>query len=535
MNDSPLRTRLLLALVASMMGLSVRAVTGDEPGTPKLVVGIVVDDLREDYLNLLRQHFAKGGFNRLIEHGVLLQNVDYGPNIDAAAATAMLYTGAAPSVNGINADEVFDRATLVPVPIFADDQTVGNYTTQTLSPKALLTSTLADELRISGGGMTYAYAIAPDPSQAMIMAGHAGNCGVWINDANDYWATTTHYRDVPAPVTKRNRVHHLSGRIDSATWMPVQPAVKYSVIPKHLTKDVFKYTFTQKGPDRMHSFKNSPFVNSEITDLAIAHIEECDLGKHDGTDIISLAYTLEPFAYGKDADNRYELVDAYYRLDNDLEKLFSVIDKKVGLPNTLIFVASTPAVPRSRRDDERWQIPYGEFSTRKAMSLLNLYLIALHGNGNWVNGYHNGEFFLNQDLIKQESKDLSLIRQQAAAFLIQMAGVQSAWSLDDILNNRVGAISEPMKRNTSIDHAGDVRIAVLPGWQILDDYNYPSAKPHQVARQVATTAPMLIMAPGLAPKTIGATVDARAVAPTLSRILRIRSPNGAPLPAIPLF
>lgn len=525
-----------MAIVASMMSLHVIAAPSDEqPDQPKLVLGIVVEDLQEEYINLLRKYFTQGGFNRLLNQGVLLQNVDYGPNLDVTAATAMLYTGAAPSVNGISADEIFDRATLQGKPIFTDEAVMGNYTTRTLSPKALATSTIADEIRISGDGFTYAYAIAPDPGQALVMAGHAGNCGTWLEDTNDTWATTTYYKSVPEALNFRNRNNPLKDRLDTIGWSPLLAPGKYSMLPKHLTNGSFHYTFNRKDKTNLFRFKNSPCLNTEITDFAIDHIKQYDLGSHDGPDIISIGYSLEPYAYSKNADNRYEVVDSYYRLDRDLDRLFSVVDKKVGMPNVLVFVASTPAVTRSRRDDEKWQIPYGEFSTRKAISLLNMYLMAIHGNGNWVEGFHNGEFFLNHALIEKEDKDLQLMREQTAAFLVQMAGVSDAYSIDDIINNRTHLmISEAAKRNTSIEHAGDVRIKVMPGWELVDDFNNPGQKHNQVVREQATTSPVFIMAPGLASKTIGTPVDARSIAPTVTHLLRIRSPNAASLPPLSL-
>ncbi len=535
-SESPLSSGLLMAIIASMMSLQMSAaVPGEEPDQPKLVLGIVVEDLQEEYINLLRKYFTQGGFNRLLNNGVLLQNVDFGTSLDPTAATAMIYTGAAPSVNGVPADEVFDRSTLHGNPIFTDEAVMGNYTTRTLSPRALATSTIADEIRIAGDGFTYAYAIAPDPGQALVMAGHAGNCGVWLEDANDNWATTTYYKSAPEALNFRNRTMSLKDRLDTMSWTPVLAPNKYSILPKHLTNGSFHYTFNRKDKDNILRFKNSPCLNTEITDFAIDHINQYDLGGHDGPDIISIAYSLEPYAYTKNSDNRYEIVDSYYRLDRDLDRLFSVVDKKVGMPNVLVFLTSTPAVTRSRRDDEKWQIPYGEFSTRKAISLLNMYLMAIHGNGNWVEGFHNGEFFLNHALIEKEDKDLHLMREQSAAFLVQMAGVADAYSIDDIINHRTHlAISEAAKRNTCIEHAGDIRIKVMPGWELVDDFNHPGIKHNQVTREEATTSPAFIMAPGLAARTIGHTVDARSIAPTVTRLLRIRSPNAASLPPLSL-
>lgn len=526
-HDSPLAPRLALAFIVSMMSASLSAAPGEEPPQPKLVVGIMVDDLQEDYINLLKQQFAKGGFNRLLNNSVAIKSVDYGTPLDPTAATAVIYTGATPALNGIPASTIFDRTTLVPIGIFTDTQYLGNYTEQTISPNRLLTSTLTDEIRISGDGSTLAYSFAADPEMSIVMGGHTANCSMWINDANGHWATTTYFKDVPKVFGKRNLELPLSTRMDTITWCPMLSSSRYISIPQSLIKNGFKYTFEKKGPRSMQAIKNSPLINTEITDMVIENINSLNFGQNDGPDIINIAYSLEPYAFAKDSDNRYELIDSYYRLDHDLQKLFQAIDNKVGLSNTLIFLASTPPSQRSRRDNRKWQIPYGEFSTRRAMSLLNLYFISIYGNDNWVQGYHNNEFFLNHDAIKKANLDLGTMRQQAAAFLVQMAGVSAAYSLDDIINNRAGIHAAPLKENTNIALAGDVKIKVLPGWELLDDFNHPKVKPDQVARETAPIGTAWIMAPGLAPTTITELVDARSIAPTICRLLRIRSPNGA--------
>lgn len=531
-----LSSRLFVAIIASMIAVGAKAAPGDEPAQPKLVVGIVVEDLHKEYIDLLSRYFTKGGFNRLLNNGVTLTNVDYGSLVDPATATAIIYTGTSPSINGVASEEIFDRQVLRGVPVFADKDYIGNFTDQSLSPRALLTSTITDEIRIAGDGRTYAYAFAPDAAQALAMAGHAANYGSWINDANLNWATTTYYKDIPAVYNERNRSMSLGSRIESLQWTPALDRVKYSwLLPTHLTEKEFNYTFSKSGPVSVMALKNSPLINTEVTDFAIDHIEAMNLGLHDGPDMINLAYTLEPYAYSKNADNRYEMLDTYYRLDRDLERLFDAIDRQVGMPNTLVFLASTPAVTRSRRDDEKWQIPTGEFSSRRALSLLNLYFISLYGNGSWVQAFHNNQFFLNQDLIKAENKDLTTLRRQAAAFLVQMSGVAEAHSLDDIIDSRMSGKGHPsLHENINVATAGDVRIKVLPGRQLIDDFNNPKAKPDQVARETTPVAPVMIMAPGLARRTIGTPVDARSIAPTVCRLLRIRSPNGSSLAPLDL-
>ncbi len=139
------------------------------------------------------------------------------------------------------------------------------------------------------------------------------------------------------------------------------------------------------------------------------------------------------------------------------------------MDRTVVFVAGTPLTRRQRRDDEKWAVPYGEFSSRKAVSLLNMYLMAVHGNGEWVSGYHNGQVYLNHKLIKERGKDLEEMRREAASFLTRMAGVSQAWTVDDVIDRRATDNPDATRRNTAMASAGDIFLAIAPGWQEIDD------------------------------------------------------------------
>lgn len=531
----PARTpRLLLTFVASAM--ATLAVVAGTPARPQLVVGIVVDGLEQDYIDLLRDSFGTGGFNRLLKQGVVIPALDYGTPLDAHGATAVLMTGATADISGIDAASRFDRDALRTVPLLHDPAAMGNYTDETYSPAALAVSTIADEARIAGGGVTAVYAIAADPQQAILLGGHAANSALWLNASNGNWATSTFYKEPPVTLAARNRLRPLSVRLDTMSWTPLRAAEAYTHLPDHLTRYPFRYTFGRSKAERVEKFTGTPLLNSEITQLATEIIATPDFGSHDGTDMLNVAYTIRPFVDSKSADTRYELMDSYLRLDRDLEQLFAAVDRGPGMDRTLVYLAATPPGSRSRRDDERWNVPFGEFSTRKAISLLNMYLIALHGNGDWVKGYHRNAFYLNDKLINERNIDPALIRTEAADFLERMSGVRRAFTIDDIINERAGEGSQALRRNTSIAHSGDVYIAPAAGWEVVDDWQTPAdaTRTPMVHREVAPTGIAIIMAPGIDARTIATPVDARSVAPTVARLLRIRSPNGAALPALPL-
>lgn len=530
--DTSITIRLATLLVASMVSLTLAA-QAPSP-RPKLVVGIVVDGLREDYIDLLKGYFGPDGFRRLMRDGVMLDNVDFGTYVDPVAATAIIYSGASASVNGIPATYVYDNAGRREHSIVLDPEKIGNYTDETYSPKAVRVSTLSDEVRIDGGGIGSVYSIAPQPAQSIILAGHAGNSAFWLNDVTGRWATTTYYKDVPQPIQARNFAKPLPARLDTLAWRPLMKPEQYPDLPAYKKYYPFRHLFQHNDVDRFRNFKTSAPANTEVTDIAAEYIRGLKLGTRGAIDMLNIGYTVCPFAKAKDSDHRLETMDTYLRLDADLARLFQVIDGTVGLGNTFIFLTGTPAAPSDKRDDDRWGIPNGEFSARRAMSLLNVYLMARHGNGEWVSGYHNGHLFLNKELIKQHDLDIREVREDAASFLIRMSGVSGAWTIDDVVAGKAGNNAAALKRNTVADYAGDVIVEVNPGWEIVSINPTTQKEERTTVRTGLISSPAFFLSPDLAADRISAPVDARSIAPTVARVLRIRSPNATELPALPL-
>ncbi len=525
--DTPAVPRFVVALVASFAALGIAAA---DTAQAKLLVNIVVDGLDTDYLDLLRDRFGEGGFKRFERDGAIISHADFGPEKKAAAASATLLTGAAPSLNGIGASTVYDRERLRVADIYFDPEVLGNFSTIPFSPKALRVSTISDEARIASGGTSVVYAIAPDAPTTLALGGHAANASLWLDPKTGNWASSTYFKEMPGSVATRNRTHPLSVRLDTMSWTPALAPEAYPAVPDHLSRYPFRYVFPRSNTERLDMFQASPMVNREVTTVAADLLSTLQIGHHEGvTDVLGIGYTLQPFDYGKNPDNRVEIMDAYVRLDANLASLLNDIDQRVGLDHTVIMLAGTPPRTRTRRDSDQWGVPSGEFSTRKAVSLLNMYLIAVYGNGDYVTAYHDGNIYLNHKLIKERSLDEAEVRSRAAAFMARMTGIDRVHTIDEIIAGHAGEQAEALRRNTVASNAGDLKILVAPGFEIVDDYNsvVRADRVPMVERAAATTAPVFILAPGIASQTIGTPVDARAVAPAVCRILRIRSPNGA--------
>lgn len=278
-------------MIFSLVAMS--ALSQVSGGRPTLIVGISIDQLRNDYLDLLQSQFGNGGFKRLMQDGAKLETVVFDmARLDKATSTAGIYTGTYPNINGITGVKTYSEDSRRITPALNDPKYIGNATDETLSPMAIKVSTLSDEVRMDNNGIGDVYAIAPDAQQAIIMAGHAANGAFWISDKTGKWASSTFYKDYPTTISSQNMRRPLKARLDTLTWRPRLDISKYPDIPLHRTFYPFKYTF--KGNDGIERFKSSALVNEEVTSVAISCINDMALGKRATIDMINIAYSAAP-------------------------------------------------------------------------------------------------------------------------------------------------------------------------------------------------------------------------------------------------
>ncbi len=526
--------RLKIVIVALIIATTATAVAQNQPSRPSLLVNITVNGLDYDQLQDLSPYFGENGFNRIIKQGVVIETIDFGSPIDDAASSAVLSTGASPAVNGITAATRFDNDTRRSLNILNDPGQIGNFTNETYSPKAIKVSTLADEVRLDANGLGNVHSIAPDAVQAILGAGYAGNSAAWISETSGKWATTTYYKDLPSPLSTLNHRNPLSARLDTLTWIPTLPEAAINHLPSYKKIYPFRHAFLHSDNDRYLKFKASATVNTEVTNLAIDYIKFLNMGRREPIDMLSITYTLQPYLYGRDSDNRAETIDAYLRLDREIARLLSTIESSgPGLASSVIAISGTPRNASTIADDPKWGLPGGEFSTQRAMSLLEMNLMTIYGNGDWVTGYHNRQFFLNRNLIKERGLSLEEVARESADFLRKMAGVDYSATLSDIASGKESHENIfPPIRNLDIDNAGDLFISVTPGWKIISDKSHPEFE--TVHRISPSTSTAMILAPATALQVISEPVDARIIAPTLSRLLKVRAPSGASMPPLKL-
>lgn len=508
--------RFINTLLISLVSLSALS---QATGRPKLVLGITVDQLRTDPLEQLRTLFGEKGFRRLMEKGVYLQNLDFGAgHRDKASGTAQLYTGSYAPVHGIPSETIYDVNARRSVGTLSPG---GSY-----SPSSILLSTVADEIAIDGIGLGAIYSIAANPEIAIIAGGHASNCAIWLDEESGKWTSSAYYSDVPRSLAMRNRQYPLAGRIDTMQWKPLLELSRYPGIPAQKRQYAFRHTYPSHKRDTYSKFGESPQGNREVTDFAIQILESENLGRRgDAIDMLNVGYSLAPCREVYDGDYRLEQQDAYLRLDLDLARLLNAADKAVGLDNVMVWLLPTGYYNDAVANDSKYRIQGGEFSVKKATSLLNSYLGAKYGNADWVVGFHDNQFYFNTRSL--ENCNIASEREilsDARDFLLKMSGVAAAYTIYDILSASTNEL-QALRENTDASKAGQLRVKIRPG-SILVTSN--GGEEHRIpVRESSSIVPGFILHPEIGAHLIPTAVDAVEIAPTLTRILRIRAPNGA--------
>ncbi|MCC8147125.1 MAG: alkaline phosphatase family protein [Bacteroidales bacterium] len=494
--------------------------------TPKLVVSIVVDQLREDYLQYFGNTFGEKGFKRLMNEGLVYHSVEFGfPNVDEASSVASIYTGTYPYYHGIIGNYKFDTANNREISIVADDNYLGNYTNDKLSPLALQAGTIGDELKIASQGKSKIYSIAPNASQAILSGGRHANGVFWLDNYNGKWATTTYYKDIPSYVDRFNSTEAI-GNLSEKTW--TQSHSHYIGFPYTKRTAPFSYSFGKADKDRFLKIKQTSLINSEITSLAVRFIESAGLGTQPEPDLLALNFYAGNYKASEESEEySYEIQDIYYRLDKDLEKILDAIERKIGLKHTLIVLSSSGYYDSLNKYPENYKVQ-GEFYPNRCTALLNMYLMAKYGQGNWVNAYYNNQIYLNKKLAEEKQIQWSVFTQDVAEFVSQFSGVQDVTTAGEWMINDTGR-SAYFRRGMYSKLSGDIFIELQPGWIVINENN-KDRKEYQ--RYSSIPSPVFFFGSNITKNDVYRTIQVTEIAPTVSYILRIRPPNGSK--ALPL-
>lgn len=511
-------------LITSILALAFGGLQAQTlPTVPKLVVTLTIDQLRTDYMEAFSSLYGEKGFKRLMHEGKVFRQADFSfTNVDRASAMAALYTGSTPSINGIIAENWLDANTLRPINCVDDPDFMGNYTHESSSPSKLLVSTLADELKIATRNRGIVYAIAPFRDAAILSAGHAANGAFWLNENTGKWCSSTYYSEFPWWLSQYNDHRSPDFRIKDMEWTPIHPFILYTFLPEW-RNEAFKYKFESERHNKFRRLITSPFVNDEVNFLVEEMLNKSDIGRDDVPDLLALTYYAGNYNHRSPQECATELQDTYVRTDKSIATLLELLDRKIGLQNVLLCITSTGYADPESADTGNYHIPGGEFYLNRCATLLNMYLMATYGEGQYVEAYYNQQIYLNHKLIENKQLNLTDIQEKAAAFLVQFSGVSEVYSAHRLLLGSWSPQVERIRNSYHRKHSGDLLIEVLPGWTIMQE----NPTDNRVVRMTGILAPLILLHPQIKAETIQTPVAAEYIAPTLAGMLRIRAPNAS--------
>ena len=503
----------LAYLIPALLSLSLPLQAKPEK-SPKLIVGIVIDQLDEEYVEKLLPVFGADGLKRLWIDGYNRTNAtfDY-DDMDRASAVASIYTGASPFQHGIVANRWMNPKTLMSASPVDDGNYKGINTIEVSSPAKLMATNLADELKLGYGGKSKVCSIAIERDAAILAGGHDPDVVLWMNDTDARWSSSDYYGKLPQWVNERN-----DSTVKYTNWRPALETSSYIPVSENERMRPFSYIMHKND---VWDWRTSPFANDRITEMALKSIDGLELGDDESTDLLALTYYAGNFKHTPNSFWSLEQQDIYVRLDQTIAELVNTVKAKIGLDNVLFFLTSTGYLENAAPELGGTRIPTGQVSMERATALLNLYLGAKYGSGNWIRTFHRNHIYLNHDLIEEQGLALHEVLESCVDLLVQVTGIKSVLVLRDLMST-VPDIEAVRKRNgLNASWSGDIIIDAIPGWGISDEkegsilYRKPVAKP----------VPMILYGNGIRAEVNHEPISLSVLAPTVSQIARIDPPN----------
>ena len=484
---------------------------------PKLIIGIVVDQMRYDYIERFWDDFSEDGFKKLINEGHLFRNMRFGyvPTY-TGPGHASIFTGTTPAVHGIIANNWYDKNSQELVYCAGDGNThtVCNCEKQMkdviseegkMSPRHMLTTTIGDEIKLFNNE-SRVIGISLKDRGAILSAGHSADAAYWM-DKNGEWITSSYYMDqLPKWLieyqSKNNASDYMKGN-----W-----SLKNSFT--HNLDSIL----IQKGPG---GIKGTPFGNTILKDLAVEIIKREKMGKRDAVDLLTISFSSTDYIghqYGPHADEKY---DTYIKLDKDISKIL----KKINLDNTVVFLTADHGVVSEPHELMKRNIPSGYFESSSMLSSLKEFLNLKYGSQSWVKNYSNHHLFLDHDLIHESSFLLEEVQQSCADFLLSFDGVKNTFTGSQMNKHQYeSSIHSLIQRGYNQKRSGDVIVVLQTGW--ISSSWKEGGTTHGSSYSYDTHVPLIFWGKDIPQGYTDRLVNIRDIAPTISTILGISFPNG---------
>lgn len=535
MNIKRLSTLLLLAF-------SLGAFAQSQPERPKLVVGIVVDQMRWDYLYRFYDRFGEGGFKRLLNSGFSCENtmLNYVPSYTAIGHST-IYTGTVPAIHGIAGNDFIIQATGQSMYCTQDDnvQSVGtsdkNNKVGKMSPFNLKASTITDELKLATNFRSKVIGVSIKDRGSILPAGHSADAAYWFDGESGNFITSTWYmQELPKWVSDFNKEKNAQKYL-LQDWNTLYPIETY----KQSTPDNNNYEQMFKGAENsMFPIKTSqlikdnglglirttPYGNTITLDMAKRALTNEQLGKHEFTDFLAISLSSTDYVGHQFTPNSVKIEDTYLRLDKDLDTFFTFLDKTVGEGNYTVFLTADHAGAHNGEFLKDHRLPGGNWSEKNTRTALNDYLQSKFGVEKLVRNLYNYQVNFNYPQIEGNNVDMDALRKASIDFLKKEPSIAYAVVTDEVSMYSIPeVIKEKIINGYNRELCGEIQIILKPGYYS----GGTKGATHGAWNPYDAHIPLIWMGWGIKQGASNTEVYMTDIAPTLAGLLHIQMPSGA--------
>ena len=504
---------------------------------PKLVVGIVVDQMRWDYLYRYQKRYTDGGFKRLLGEGFSCENtmIPYVPSVTAIGHTC-IYTGSVPSIHGIAGNNFVKDGKKV---YCTDDDSVKPVGTTSvaalMSPRNLWVSTIGDEMKIASNGRAKVVGVALKDRASILPAGHNPNGAFWFDDQTGCFITSSYYMDRLPKWVEAFNDKRLPEQYLSQKWNTLYPKNTYTESTtdeneyENGIREGVKATLPLNLPELYKKYgygiiRNTPFGNSLTLDMAKAAIDGEQLGADDETDLLAVSCSSTDYIGHQVGTHAIETEDTYLRLDKAIADFLTYLDSKVGKGNYLVFLSADHGAMNNAAFLQDRRIPAGSWDTSATAKKLNHVLAKEYPEaGDIVKTVMNYQVFFNRDVIKSKQLDFDNIKQTVVNVLKEDPSVLYAC---DMAKASTESIPEEVKSRIingyNRERSGDVVIILKPNFYA----HGMKGTDHGAWNSYDTHIPLVFMGWGIKHGATTKQTFMTDIAPTIAAMLHVQAPNG---------
>ena len=553
------RTPLVLVVTVSLL---VSVTFGQRrqptPKRPRLVLLIVVDQFRYDYLERFGDLFVANGLRRLLRDGAswTQSNYDHMPTYTAPGHATMM-TGAYPAETGIVGNEWLERPTKRVTSV--TDESVkllgGGPTEVAASPSRLMSSTVGDELRLATNDRSKVIGISVKDRSAILPAGRHANAAYWFSIASGNMVSSTYYfNQLPTWVTTFNNARPADKYL-GAKWDRLLAADEYvrragpdspsweSVSSASGDTNTFPHTITTTpGPALYTALDYTPFSNDLLVSFTEQAIVNEQLGQDDDTDVLTVSFSANDYVGHRFGPYSQEVMDVTLRVDRQIEALLDFVDTRVGLSNTVVAFTADHGVSPIPEHAATLGLGGARLNTSDMFATIHKALTARYNpqgkspdpsadyllkdaatKREW---FINSNLYFNYDALRRDGVSVEEFSQVVVAAALTVPGIARCFSRTQLLRGAT-SISDPIERRVlhgfSPARSGDVVVVAEP-FKYLGD---TITATHGSVYSYDTHVPTIIMGVGVTPGRYLEAATPADIAPTLSALLRVTPPSNA--------